>query len=106
MIYMAIACALRRYSILETVISPKEILNGNSELTPPAGSRAETGQHSRPSSLHLSSEIATISAPVEVQVPFILGRMLFPDGHRVRKWFGGETLHRAPTVSNGFSQNI
>lgn len=41
MIYIAIAWALKQYTLLEIFISPKETLNGKTELTPPAGNITE-----------------------------------------------------------------
>ena len=41
---------LKSYTALLCKEAIKEILNGNSQVTPRAGSRAETGQHSWPSS--------------------------------------------------------
>lgn len=55
--------------------------------------------------IHWSFETSHSQPLLEAQVPFILGRMLFPDAERARKWFL-RSNHRAPRVSNSFLQNI
>ena len=111
MIYTESAGALKQYNILEysldTPAKKKETLNGKTELTPPAGNVTEQRRDNTLGHACIHRSFGTLrSQPfLEAQVPFIFGRMLFPEAQRARKWFLQST-QRAPMVSNSSLQTF